>query len=102
MIEIFCEKSGRVCRGKITGNLNHILREATTIVVMVANQMSGGNMSARNILLDSIVDRILECKQSPIVLGKDMKKEDKKDERTEQAGAVLCAGGDQPEAEAGD
>lgn len=101
MIDIFCEKSGRVCRGKITGNLNHILREATTIVVMVANQLSGGNMSARDILLDSIVDRILECKRSPVELGKDMRKE-QKNERTEQAGAVLCAGGDQPEAEAGD
>ena len=98
MIEIFCEKSGRVCRGKISGNLNHILREATTIVVMVANHLSGGNVSARNILLDSIVDRILECKQSPIVLGKDMKKEDKEDERTEQTGAVLCTAGDEPEA----
>lgn len=101
MIDIFCDRSGLVCRGKITGNLNHILREATTIVVMVANQMSGGNMSARNILLDSIVDRIMECKHSPVELGKDMRKE-QKNERTEQAGAVLCAGGDQPEAEAGD
>lgn len=101
MIEIFCEKSGRVCRGKISGNLNHILREATTIVVMVANQLSGGNMSARDILLDSIVDRILECKRSPVELGKNIRKE-KKHERTEQAGAVLCACGDKPEAEEGD
>lgn len=102
MIEIFCEKSGRVCRGKIYGNLNHILREATTIVVMVANQLSGGNMSARDILLDSIVDRILECKRSPVELGKNIIERSKKNERTEQTGAVLCACGDKPEAEAGD
>lgn len=101
MIEIICEKSGRVCRGKISGNLNHILREATTVVVMVANQLSGGNMSARDILLDSIVDRILECKRSPVELGKNIRKE-QKNERTEQTGAVLCACGDKPEAEAGD